>query len=487
LVSQPVGPGQNERTIMENGVVKDSLVRFQSSQGSEGRGNLLRLSRHAVTFEVYSPDVVLRTSEVLQEFKIFSNEQVVYSGRAVVRELVNAGTVAVCEANLDDHSFDAEYFSSVAQPDRLCARFDDFVREWQKVCQVRPEFKVALADAQTFLIDLRRWVEQIELGIRSSPSAERAQLENETVELLSPQVIHMLDNLFGKFEDIAASLDTASQPVHRSYAQRLLHPIVLCAPFAYRTYQKPLGYAGDYEMVNMMLRDPKEGASMFAKLFNVWLLQQDSVAAHRNRLQFLLERLTQESLRCLRQGCPLKVVNLGCGPAGEVQKFLAGSSLADHAQFTLLDFNEETINYTTRVLGEIRRQHGRQTSIEVLKKSVHQVLKEGAKPGVNAPGPGYDFVCCSGLFDYLSDRTCKQLMSIFWNWTRPGGLVLTTNVTPRSPNRGSLELVLDWHLIYRDAPRFATLAPDGAAPESVRIYSDDTGVNIFMEARKPDA
>ena len=392
----------------------------------------------------------------------------------------------MCEADLDDLGFDADFFSSVAQPGQFGAHFDDFVRGWQKVCQVRPDFKVAVADIQSFLLELRRWTEQVALGLRSRPAPKGGSLENEALEQLTGPVVFVLDNLFAKFEESANALDSASQPRHRSYAQRILHPAVLCAPFANRTYQKPLGYAGDYEMVNMILRDPREGASFFAKLLNCWLLKQDSATAHRNRLEFLRGRLTQESLRCLRRGQPLRILSLGCGPAGEVQKFLAEGSLADHAQFTLLDFNDETIHYTTRVLGEICRQHGRRTRIEVLKKSVQQVLKEGSRP---LPGAdrGYDFVYCSGLFDYLPDRTCKQLMNIFWNWTRPGGLVLATNVTPHSPNRRSLDLLLDWHLIYRDASRFGTFAPEGAAAESVRLYSDDTAVNMFLEARKPDA
>ena len=469
-----------------NAETNDRLVTFQNGQDREGRGQLLRLSRHAVSFEVYGADGVLRTSQALQSFKVFAREQVVYAGRAVVRDLVNAGSALVCEADLDDFGFDADYFSSVAQPDRLGARFDDFVREWQQVCQVRPEFKVAVADIQTFLMDLRRWVEHVELGLRSAPASERGPRENEAIEKLRASVVSMLDHLFSKFEEAASALDSESQPRHRSYAQRLLHPIVLCAPFADRTYQKPLGYAGDYEMVNMILRDPKEGASLFAKLLNVWLLAQKSAAAHRHRLEFLRGRLTQEALRALRQRQPLRILNLGCGPAGEVQKFLAEGSLADHARFALLDFNDETIQYTARVLGEICRQHGRRTRVEVLKKSVQQVLKESTRRLKGAEA-GYDFVYCSGLFDYLSDRTCKQLMNLFWSWTRPGGLVLATNVTPHSPNRRSLDLLLDWHLIYRDAPRFATFAPDGAAPDGVRLYSDDTGVNIILEARKPDA
>lgn len=471
---------------MEITGANENHVTFQNAQGHQARGNLLRLNRHGVAFEIHGTDQVMRTSEILQEFKIYSREQVIYSGRAVVRELINAGSSVVCEANLDDLSFDADFFSSVSQTNKLRERFAEFVREWQKVCQVRPEFKVTLADIQTFLMDLRRWIEQIELGIRSSPLSDRVQLENDAIEQLRGQVLPMLDNLFAKFEEIAMTLDAETLPMHRSYAQRLLHPIVLCSPFAYRTYQKPLGYAGDYEMVNMMLRDPREGGSLFAKIFNVWLIEQDSAGAHRNRVEFMRERLVQETLRCMRQGRPMKVINLGCGPAGEVQKFLA-ESVADHAQFTLMDFNDETVNYTTRLLGDLRRKYGRHTQIEVVKKSVHHVLKESVKPVILGQDRGYDFVCCSGLFDYLSDRTCKQLTNIFWNWARPGGLVLTTNVTPTSPNRGSLELILDWNLIYRDGARFATLAPSGAAEDEVRVYSDETAVNIFMEARKPDA
>jgi len=119
-------------------------------------------------------------------------------------------------------------------------------------------------------------------GLRSGSAPNGGSLENEALEQLTGPVVFVLDNLFAKFEESANALDSASQPRHRSYAQRILHPAVLCAPFANRTYQKPLGYAGDYEMVNMILPDPKEGASFFAKLLNCWLLKQDSAAAHRN-------------------------------------------------------------------------------------------------------------------------------------------------------------------------------------------------------------
>ncbi len=64
----------------------------------------------------------------------------------------------------------------------------------------------------------------------------------------------------------------------------------------------------------------------------------------------------------------------------------------------------------------------RTTQIDLIKKSVHQVLKEEAKPGVNPPR--YDLIYCAGIFDYLSDRICKRLMNIFYSMLEPGGLLI---------------------------------------------------------------
>jgi extracellular factor (EF) 3-hydroxypalmitic acid methyl ester biosynthesis protein len=115
---------------------------------------------------------------------------------------------------------------------------------------------------------------------------------------------------------------------------------------------------------------------------------------------------------------------------------------------------------------------------------VQQLLKDVVRANGIARGSQFDFIYCGGLFDYLPDRTCKRLMTLFYQSLAAGGLALTTNVAPLCPNRGSLELILDWHLIYRDALKVAALRPEGIPAEAIRIHSDDTGVNVFLETRK---
>jgi extracellular factor (EF) 3-hydroxypalmitic acid methyl ester biosynthesis protein len=105
---------------------------------------------------------------------------------------------------------------------------------------------------------------------------------------------------------------------------------------------------------------------------------------------------------------------------------------------------------------------------------------------MHRPTPGYDMVYCAGIFDYLSDRICKQLMNIFYELLEPGGLLVATNVESSNPSRNGMEYLLEWHLIYRTPLQLQGLIPDRAPPRSFILKTDDTGINVFIEVRKPD-
>jgi extracellular factor (EF) 3-hydroxypalmitic acid methyl ester biosynthesis protein len=439
--------------------VKDSWVVFQNSQAIEIRATLLRLTRFVVVFELYSPNTVLRASEVLTDLRIVYQDRTVYSGRAVVR-------------------------SDGDQGSKLRAGFGEFMQEWQKLYRVMPEYKVVIADLQTFLTDLRLWLDQIELGIRSSPSENRLELERQVARELQEGVVAAIENLFERYEVVAQKIDEELQPAHRAFGKRQLHPLLLTSPFVYRTFRKPLGYAGDYEMVNMMFRDPCEGSSLFAKIVNAYALRLPPILAHRNRITYLTDLLEGEVRRTVRSNRRARIFNVGCGPAQEIQGFLTQSELCEHAQFTLVDFNDETLLHLGQTLDAIKRRYGRRTGIEVKKKSVHQILKEAGKIVHGGNGDRFDFAYCAGLFDYLSDKVCRQLVDIFYEQLAPGGLLVVTNADVH-PSKGEMECFLEWHLVYRDTPQMAELVPAQVSPENFSIKRDSTGVNLFLEIRKP--
>ena len=458
----------------------------QTNQGIGIRGSLLRLTRFAVVFELYSPAIVLRLSEVLSEFRIIVQDRTLYSGRAVIRSLVDAGLTVVCEATLDEGSWmDVELNPAKGDAGKLREGFAGFMHEWEKLYKVGSDYKLIVADMQSFFMDLRLWLEQVELSIRSSPSSDRLKLEQTMAEEVAEPVIRSMNVLFEKFEVVADRLEEELKPAHRSYMRRQLHSWVMSAPFAHRAFYKPLGYAGDYELVNMMARNAQEGSSLFAKVVNTWFLRQPPAQAHRNRIRYLVERLLMETVRVNATGRDTRVFNVACGPAQEVQQFLIEQPISAHTHVTLLDFNEEALQYTRNAINDKMTRHGRSAPIHYIRKSVQNVLKESVRTIERPAQDQYDLVYCAGLFDYLSDQICQRLMNIMYTWLAPGGLLIATNVEPSNPLRHGMEHLLDWHLIYRTGAQLGALRPQGADADSVCVRCDDTGVNVFIEVRKP--
>lgn len=463
---------------------KESFVVCRNSQGSVVRATVLRMTRHTITFEVYNPYSILQNSEVLSDFKIFIGERLVYNGKAVVSGIVNTGLLLICEVSLGDSWIDVDIFSPLGLQRSLKTEFEDFLKSWEKINIVITDFKVMVSDTQMFLTDLKRWLEQVEFSIQTNPHQNQHDLERNIFEDLQEKLLSSAQSLFDRLQEINFQIEEPLKPLHRFYAKQQLHPLLLCSPFVHRAYQKPLGYAGDYEVVNMMLGEPIQGGSLFAKAVNFTCLQQAPVIGHRNRIKYLTEMLAQEVLRIKNLNRRAKIFNLGCGPAQEVQNFIKNNELSNFADFTLVDFNDETLKFSEDRLRQISAETKRDTQLQFAKKSVHEILKEYQK--LDNVTEGYDLVYCAGLFDYLSDRICKRLMNIFYKLLKPGGLLIATNVAASNPGRGFMEYIMEWFLVYRDKQQFLQLAPEKASASYCSVKADPLEVNIYLEVRQPD-
>lgn len=457
-----------------------SVIKCRNSQGMEVQANLLRLTRYSVVFEVYNPYSILQLSEVLSDFRILANKRLIYRGKAVVSNLLNTGLVLVCEASLEDGWQEVDFLSGVTGEADLGSQFAGFMSEWKAANKVQDAFKISVADMSSTLTGVQHWMGGIDVGIRSTATRRRDDLEREIFSNIQKKVIEEVIPAMESFEDVAGQISEEEMPSHKSYIRRELHPIVLCSPFLYRTYTKPLGYAGDYEMVNMMLRDPYEGASSFAKLLNYAMLNTEPVVAHRNRIDYLVDMLDRESSHRFGRG-RARAFNLGCGPAEEVLRFLKDHDSSDLMEFDLLDFNPETLEYTRERLDKARMGMARNTQMRFIPRSVHQILKAAVQPGGDPELGNYDVVYCAGLFDYLSQRVGKRLVEFFCSIAKPGGLVVVTNVADTNPRKAWMEYLMEWNLIYRGKEEMLDLVPVGAPVKRVEIKADATGVNLFLE------
>lgn len=320
-------------------------------------------------------------------------------------------------------------------------------------------------------------------------------MERETMERLLREVTPALQKVFARFEAEAALVSDTEMSAHLGFLRSALHPLVLCSPFIHRCYTKPLGYPGDYGVMNRMLDMPFEGDSLFARILNAWVVRSAAGDAYRNRVGYLENVLAREATRHAERGGICRALSLGCGAARETQLFVQRHPVSERVAFTLLDFNADTVRHAEEQINAVAAEAGRTVSLDPREFSVQQMLAAGTKlmndPRLLRSGPAergaFNVLYCAGLFDYLSDRICTRLLEIFWELAAPGAVIVATNFAPSNPIRHFMDYVLDWRLIYRDEDMVRALACPACAADDVKITPSPGRVEVILEMRKPES
>ncbi|GAB7544927.1 class I SAM-dependent methyltransferase [Cupriavidus sp. CuC1] len=453
----------------------DPVVSFRNSQGEQVRGTIINLQRKALVMEIYNPYSIVQVSEVLSELSVRMGSKNAYLGKAVVMSLVNTGLTAVVSLTLIDEW--RELSDLPNEPKSVGREAELFINDWDARFNIRRDYQIVVNEMRAFLSEVSRWVEQVDLT-ENLPKTDGRLREDVFYELATPIMLKVktyLDRLEGEAGQVEAEI----APVHRTYAQSALHPLLLRAPFVYRTFTKPLGYAGDYEMVNQILSDPQQGPTTYFQIVNTAFLKAAVATAHRNRIDLLVDFLSRQADAARAAGRPFRILNVGCGPAFEIQRFVREYPQPEFLSFQLVDFSEETLAYTKSSIESSAASAGHKVSVEMVHQSVHELLKRKIAPD-DAGLREFDAVYCAGLFDYLSDKVCSRLLSYFAARTRPGGQLLVTNVHSANPEKFGMEHLLEWYLIYRDEARMSMLLPERSRDH--KLYVDQTGVNVFAEA-----
>ncbi|MEM7619344.1 MAG: class I SAM-dependent methyltransferase [Pseudomonadota bacterium] len=443
----------------------------------EARGTIIKLTRTTIAFEVYNPNSIIQLSEVLQDFTIYHRDQPVYQGRAVVSTLVNTGLMLIVSATLVDRWLDT--FDTISKPEALRESAENFIHDWDETHKLVPSFQLVVSEMRSFFSEMNRWLSQVTIS-EQDEEKRNPDIQQDFINTIEPPLLEKTFQYWERFETEAKKIPSEHSVSHKRYVQTDLHPMIMTAPFVHRTYHKPLGYAGDYEMVNMLLRTPYEGPSIYAKLINKAFILEGMGRAHRNRIDILEQTLFEVAKTNICQNRKKRILNIGCGPAVEVQRLIE-DDVSEHLEFKLLDFNHETLAYTEKKLSQILRNNQRNVEIEYIQQSVYSLLKQPKSGGQLFPNNHFDMVYCAGLFDYLSDKICSRLIELFYQWAKHDGIVLLTNVHPLNPGINVMEYILEWHLVYRDEKQMSNLYNK---TNNKRVFTDETGFNVFLEINK---
>lgn len=457
----------------------ESIVRFKNSQGEKGSGTLVHITRSNIVIEVYNPYSIIQMSEMLNDLTVLRGERQIYNGRASVYGLVPTGLMIIVSATLHDTWTDLD---TLKFGKNLTEETERFIQDWESSSKIRESYQIAVSSMSNFMTELSTWLEEAEASTHGIVAESYRAGKDTFLDNVIDPIIGKLAYFFRRFEEEAREVSPEHAMTHKAFARRELHPFMLCDPFSHRTYSKPLGYAGDYEMVNMMLKESKNnGSNIYARIINILTTSVAAAEAHRNRVTMLETIIIKEAERVIGEEQRIfTALNLGCGPAVEIQRLIGNFANADACSFILYDFNQTTLDYARTKLSEAIALSGREPLITFEKKSVDQLLRE-AQEEPDSSKTVADLVYSAGLYDYFPDHICRHLTLLLYNLVKPGGLLVITNVHPNNPNRYGMEHLLDWYLVYRDENDLLTFAPNGTHPV---VRTDQTGVNVFLEIRK---
>ena len=289
------------------------------------------------------------------------------------------------------------------------------------------------------------------------------------------------DHFLEKFEYLRSDISNSENQVYKHYFREMLLPFILLSPIANRIYHKPLGYPGDYEMINMMLGETQidYGSNLFSVLLDNPFKRSEIVAAHQNRLDFLVEQLLAEIRTVNAKGKVLTSLSIGVGAGIELKKLCEKIEPKYSVFIQVVDFHQEALEKLREKLVPIIENRRLNVVIEYTHLSLETLLT-----GVKEIAKAYHFIYCAGLFDYLSDQLSKKIIQFAYDKVAAEGIVIISNLHPTMPNKGYLDYALDWQFRYRDRQAMRQLLSTDSKFNRLEIDTDATGLNVILHGRK---
>lgn len=245
------------------------------------------------------------------------------------------------------------------------------------------------------------------------------------------------------------------------------HPAIvrlLEDPYSRDARTKPAGYAGDARTLDYVyLQHPgapmptRRGRAVFDVATSVPI-----AAAVRERSRALARQIV-DCARATRSTSDqrLRVASIACGHARELDHV----PQVERARVAYWGLDQDA-----RSVEHCRARFGPSTLAATFDAgSVRDVVTGRTRI------PTSDLVYASGLFDYLDERAGALLVKRLFAAVDIGGSVLVPNLTPRNEERGYMEAVMDWWMVYRTESDLRALASRaGCDGPSTRVTTCST-------------
>ena len=443
---------------------------------------LINFSKFGIAFEIHKhSEFTFKKGNVLLELSLSLEGELVYTGKATIINLQESKNHIIVRCLLDGY-INWENVFSLARSKIKSKDIRSFISTIDKTKAVETIFKAEIADLKLFLEKIKEKLDAEETIFGTKDNAINKERECKIIlDGFFDSVFIKLNSYFTSIWQLVKSFDESKYSLHKRYFQEQLIHLFLFSPFDRRSFSKPLGYPGDYMMIDMLYGNPDEGESIFGKLINRHAYYQNASRSVRNRIPFLIQKFN--SLLKNRPDQNLKIMSVGSGPARELQEMIANNRDVERCIFTLVDADREAIFYNQEKIADLLKQNGKKVKVNFINKAVDQLVRE--KDLVDKLGR-YDLVYSVGLFDYFTLNVSKRLTtSLYNNFLKPRGKLIIGNFNHSiNENKVYMDFVLEWPLFYRSREDMLRFTEKIEKPKKIHFETENTGITNFLVIEK---
>ncbi len=404
---------------------------------------------------------------------------VLWAGPAEVRAVRGEGAARVVAASFGARVLDGDELRLLREvwlPGMAGLRIEE--QAWWRPAGT--SFRARVSELALYLAEVEDRLRRLEAAMpwhvgQGESSVARTALVARLRDDVAGEVVRLLTAAGDALRDG----DPADAAADRAFAVRQLHGAVLQVPWMHRARQKPLGYAGDFEVMNYLYERDFEGATLFARTLGYAFMRAAAAQAVRCRKDLVKRMLRGLLERRAGAGRAVRLLSVAAGPARELQELLGElDELPVDLEVVLFDQDKRALEHAFQRLRPLAdARFPRRVRIEFLNESVRRLLRDlQLFDGV----PPFDAVYSAGLFDYFREPTAVRLARNLCAAAGPGGLVLIGNMVPHV-HRWVMEYLLDWELLYRTREELAAIGARAAPHASIRVLEEASGVNPFLE------
>jgi extracellular factor (EF) 3-hydroxypalmitic acid methyl ester biosynthesis protein len=268
----------------------------------------------------------------------------------------------------------------------------------------------------------------------------------------------------------------------KAFSRLHVHEYMMQSPWMARALAKPLGYPGDYEVMNYVYSRQFEGPNLFGRAVSYAFLQAPASIAVRARKDMVRDRLRKLVLGW-KEHRPIRILSVAAGPAQEVFELLTGlDDTPAPIEIILFDQDHAALAYGYgRLIEEIAARWAGRVRVTFLHDSIRRLLQD---PEIFRSFGSFDAIICAGLYDYLRVPTAVALTRNMFARLNEGGEAYIGNMAVENPSRWFMEQHLDWVLIHRTRDEMRAFAEEAAPTATVSILEEISGVNPFLCVRR---